>query len=178
MQQEDEGDDAPTAIFDGGGGDGEEWRRKLREAGRRAYPGFAGRAAQSRGRGDKELQEMEWDLEAATAEEDEAADGKGGKKKKKRRGADKKQKEEETVGLGAAERFKPRRVLRNHLDAVRVVACFEADGQELVVTGGDDTVVKLWRDPFGKTRCASSDRSSALVPFHSLIRESRAQLSQ
>ncbi|GAA5913777.1 hypothetical protein JCM8208_004164 [Rhodotorula glutinis] len=143
---DDEEGDAPTAIFAAGGeaGRGDEWRKKLQEAGRRAYPGFAGRAGAGAG-GDKELQDMQWDLEAATVDEDE---GEGDKKDKKRGG--KKRAEEETVGLSEGERFKPRRVLRSHLDAVRVVACVEVDGRELVVTGGDDSVAKLWANALGK----------------------------
>ncbi|GAA5940833.1 hypothetical protein JCM3775_006825 [Rhodotorula graminis] len=141
---EEEGD-APTAIFAAGGdaGRGDEWRKKLQEAGRRAYPGFAGRAGAGAG-GDKELEAMEWDLEAATADDEEGEGvGEGGKKQKERG-------EEDTVGLSEGKRYKPRRVLRSHLDAVRVVACVWVDGVELVVTGGDDGVLKLWRDAVGK----------------------------
>ncbi|GAA5847538.1 hypothetical protein JCM9279_005285 [Rhodotorula babjevae] len=143
----DDEDDAPTAIFAAGGGAarGDEWRRKLQEAGRRAYPGFAGRAGAGAG-GDKELQDLEWDLEAATVDEDEDEGGTKAKKAKNKREG----KEEDTVGLSEGERFKPRRVLRSHLYAVRVVASVEVDGDELVVTSGDDCVVKAWRNALGK----------------------------
>ncbi|BGP52400.1 1,2-dihydroxy-3-keto-5-methylthiopentene dioxygenase [Rhodotorula kratochvilovae] len=155
-------EDAPTAIF-GGGASGDEWRATLQEAGRRAYSGgFAGAAAATGG--DRELQAMEWDLEEATAEEEEGeGEGLGGKKRK---GKGKKRREEETVGLDDAERFKPARVLRSHLDAVRVVACVEVARQELVVTAGDDYVVKIWRDAFGKTSSRSDLEPVATLRGH------------
>ncbi|GAA6052550.1 hypothetical protein JCM3770_003238 [Rhodotorula araucariae] len=143
--------DAPTAIYGGGAGAGagprgDEWRAMLRDAGRRAYPGgFAGAAGAGDGGGDRELQAMEWDLEAEE-EDDEAPRGSG-----KKRAARMARGEEDTVGLGDGERFRPSKVLRSHLDAVRVVACVQVGAQDLVVTAGDDYVVKVWHDAFGKS---------------------------
>ena len=108
---------------------------------------------------------MQWDLEAATVDEDESEGAGAGGRKQKKRGVQKRV-EEETVGLSEGERFKPRRVLRSHLDAVRVVACVEVDGEELIVTSGDDAVVKMWKDALGKPRCVRLSPSPPSLARH------------
>ncbi|BGP21109.1 hypothetical protein JCM10213_008978 [Rhodosporidiobolus nylandii] len=132
-----------TAIYRG---DTEEWRAKLKEAGRRAYPSLAAASSGGGGGGDKELENLEWDLDASSSS-DEASLGKKGKGK--RGGRREKQRSEDTVGLGESERFKPRRVLKSHLEAVRAVVVHGQESVE-VVSAGDDCTVKLWRGAVGK----------------------------
>ncbi|GAA6009855.1 hypothetical protein JCM10207_002134 [Rhodosporidiobolus poonsookiae] len=142
-----------TAIFRPSSAD--EWRDKLREAGRRAYPSLAGAG------GDAELEGLEWDLDAGSdADETSGSDeslgrkGKGGGGKTgKKADAGRRQASEDTVGLKDGERFKARRVLKSHLEAVRVVVVADGEGGKEdveVVSAGDDHVVKLWRGAAGK----------------------------
>ncbi|GAA5833434.1 hypothetical protein JCM11251_003494 [Rhodosporidiobolus azoricus] len=131
----------------------EAWRAKLKEAGRRAYPSLLPGGG---GGGDKELEGLEWDLgDAVKEEEGSSEEGSVGRKKGKKgkKGAKGKRQagSEETVGLKEGERFVPRRVLKSHLEAVRVVEVLEGDSGFEVVSAGDDFTVKLWRDAVGKS---------------------------
>lgn len=120
----------------------DEWREQLREAGRRAYPNMDGdaRTAGTSGGRDRELEALEWDLE------DNDND-------------DKAEKQAGTIGNGGRGRadddsnhariWKCKKILRNHLEAVRALKVFENEsGGHDVVSGGDDLVVKLWRKVF------------------------------
>ncbi|GAA5989637.1 hypothetical protein JCM11641_002909 [Rhodosporidiobolus odoratus] len=136
------GGEVVTALFcpaPGSEEGAEEWRRKLREAGRRAYPtssfGELG--------GDEELEGLKWDLNEVEDDEEEVSGKKEARKERM-------EASEDTVGLREDERFKPRRVLKSHLEAVRAVLTFEENGAASVVSAGDDYVVKLWRGAIGK----------------------------
>lgn len=137
---ENEGEEVPTALFRPEEG----WRQKLAAAGRRAYP-RVGLVAQG---GDDELAALEWDGGDISdeADDDEVRDRRGRKHKKQPDGANGAERGD------AAPRFKALRVLRSHLDAVRLVRVVDLerrDGQRGgidLVTGSDDCTVKVWRD--------------------------------
>ncbi|GAA6043290.1 hypothetical protein JCM8097_003038 [Rhodosporidiobolus ruineniae] len=162
-----------TALFapsgsGGGGGGGEEWRAKLREAGRRAYPSLASVASAGAGEegggrgGDKELEGLTWDLEERGSSEEgslpRASGGAGGKKKKKGKKGRKEPSEDAALpSTAGAGRFSPRRVLKSHLEAVRAVEVFEDQEKVGVVSAGDDFTVKVWRDVKVGTSSSRSD---------------------
>ncbi|POY72997.1 hypothetical protein BMF94_3983 [Rhodotorula taiwanensis] len=118
----------------------EGWKEKLAAAGRRAYP----RAVVG---GDAELEALAWDLdddEAWPKDPQKATDP-------------------ATRGTaGDSPRFKPGRVLRSHLDAVRVVkviaapAAAEGDHAVEAVSGSDDCTVKIWHDLIGENKYAAA----------------------
>ncbi|BGP28193.1 striatin-related protein [Rhodotorula toruloides] len=127
--------EVPTAYYRPEEG----WKDKLVQAGRRAYVASAASLREGGG-GDAELDGLNWDLEDADSCDTEMAKGRAAKPRKA------KQASEETVGLAGVDRYKARRVLKSHLDAVRAVAFVpREDGEIDIVTGGDDCVVKLWR---------------------------------
>ncbi|GJN94572.1 hypothetical protein Rhopal_007655-T1 [Rhodotorula paludigena] len=141
-------EEVPTAIFRPEAGDAEAWRTKLREAGRRAYPGFAGKAgvAASATGGDAELHALERDLEGSDegdGEDEGEAGAKSGRRRREKQGS------EETVGLKDGERFVPHKVLKSHLDAVRAVVCLGPAGGGLAdaqfASASDDLTIKIWR---------------------------------
>ncbi|BGP66592.1 1,2-dihydroxy-3-keto-5-methylthiopentene dioxygenase [Rhodotorula toruloides] len=133
--REEEEEEVPTAYFRPDEG----WKEKLAQAGRRAYVASAA-SLRDGGGGDAELDGLDWDLEDDDSGDSSAANGRSAKPRKA------KQASEETVGLMGVDRYKARRVLKSHLDAVRAVAFVPSDdGETDLVTGGDDCVVKLWR---------------------------------
>uniref|UniRef100_A0A0K3CC80 FGENESH: predicted gene_4.145 protein n=1 Tax=Rhodotorula toruloides TaxID=5286 RepID=A0A0K3CC80_RHOTO len=133
--KEEEEEEVPTAYFRPDEG----WKEKLAQAGRRAYVASAASLREGGG-GDAELDGLEWDLEDDNSADSSAANGRSAKPRRA------KQASEETVGLTGVDRYKARRVLKSHLDAVRTVAFVPSnDGETDLVTGGDDCVIKLWR---------------------------------
>ncbi|GAA6063981.1 hypothetical protein JCM10212_005791 [Sporobolomyces blumeae] len=136
-----------------------DWKERLRDAGLRAYPsvshnssrigrsGFARNGhEQSR---DEELDRLEWDMEEPESDGDEGATRRNGTGKTKV-GA----KEADSNLVAGLSRFKfgSKAVLRSHLEAVRVVRVVEGGRDttdEVVVSAGDDFVVKVWRGAFG-----------------------------
>ncbi|BGP36019.1 1,2-dihydroxy-3-keto-5-methylthiopentene dioxygenase [Rhodotorula toruloides] len=139
-EEEEEEEEVPTAYFRPDEG----WKEKLAQAGRRAYVASAASLREGGG-GDAELDGLEWDLEDDDSGDSSAAIGRSAKPRKAKPAS------EETVGLTGVDRYRTRRLLKSHLDAVRAVAFVPSDDGEIdLVTGGDDCVVKLWRDGLGR----------------------------
>lgn len=129
-------EEIPTALFRPDEG----WKEKLAAAGRRVYP----RAVAG---GDAELEALAWDLDDDEVRPEDPL----------------KATDPATRGTaGDSPRFKPGRVLRSHLDAVRVVkviaAPAAAEGYRAVeaVSGSDDCTVKIWRDLIGEKKYAAA----------------------
>ena len=124
--RDEKGEELVTAIFRPESN--EDWKEQLREAGRRAYTSSSsalnGGGASG---GDQELENLEWDM--GDAEE-------------------KGQKKESKLGIEGAESeqvWKCKKTLKGHLDAVRATRVFGDEVGFEVVSGGDDFVVKMWR---------------------------------
>lgn len=114
----------------------EDWKEQLREAGRRAYPSsFNGGSVSG---GDKELENLEWDMEDGEEKE--------GKKSKESK----------------SEVWTCKKTLKGHLDAVRAVKVFEGEKGFEIASAGDDFVVKLWRNVLAHKSYVSIDRSLSL----------------
>ncbi|GAA5992614.1 hypothetical protein JCM10908_002688 [Rhodotorula pacifica] len=140
--QQDEEEEVPTALYR----PEEDWKEKLARAGKKAYPPV--RAPGGGGGGDAQLERLQWDLDELPSDEDrdveggEAVGGRGRLKPKAAANRSSSQEKSEEQ-----RRFKSERVLRSHLDAVRVVEIVEMDDGAAVevVSGSDDCTVKVWR---------------------------------
>ena len=124
--RDEKGEELVTAIFRPESN--EDWKEQLREAGRRAYTSSSsalnGGGASG---GDKELEGLEWDMEDIE-EKDQ-----------------KKEPKLEIEGVKSEQVWKCKKTLKGHLDAVRAVRVLEGEKGIEVVSGGDDFVVKFWR---------------------------------